>query len=79
MWQSTFLHRDCITEIFFVSQLLQSVSKLGQHYSKINFCDIWATVFLQSYVIMPGGGRKQKTKEYIKFLAQKVVAVALEI
>ena len=22
---------------------------------KINFCDIWSTVFLQSYVIMPGG------------------------
>ena len=55
MWQSTFLPRDRITDIFFVSQLLLSVSKLGQHYSKINFCDIRATVFLQSYVIMPGG------------------------
>ena len=55
MWQSTFLPTDRITDIFFVSQLLQSVSKLGQHYSKINFCDIPATVFLQSYLIMPAG------------------------
>ena len=55
MWQSTFLPTDRITDIFFVSQLLQSVSKLGQHYSKINFCDSPATVFLQSYLIMPAG------------------------
>ena len=55
MWQSTFLPTDRITDIFFASQLLQSVSKLGQHYSKINFCDIPATVFLQSYLIMPAG------------------------
>ena len=55
MRQSTFLPTDRITDIFFVSQLLQSVSKLGQHYSKINFCEIQATVFLQSYVITPGG------------------------
>ena len=61
MWQSTFLPRDRITDIFFVSQLLKSVSKLGQHYSKINFCDIRATVFLQSYLIMPGG-RLPETK-----------------
>ena len=54
MWQSTFFPRDRITDIFFVSQLL-CVSKLGQHYSKINFCDIRATVFIQSYVIMPAG------------------------
>ena len=40
---------------FFVSELLESVSKLGQHYSKINFCDIRATVFLQSYMITLGG------------------------
>ena len=50
-----FFPRDRITDIFSVSQLLYCVSKLGQHYSKINFCDIRATVFLQSYVIMPAG------------------------
>ena len=33
MLQSTFLPTDRITDICFVSQLLHSVSKLGQHYS----------------------------------------------
>ena len=51
--------------------------KLGQHYSKINFCDIRSTVFLQPYVIMPGGRLPEtEKKEYIKFLAQKVIVVA---
>ena len=54
---------------------------MGQYYSKITFCDIRATVLLQSYVIIYRvvAYRKQKTEKYIKFLAQKVVAVALEI
>ena len=76
-----FFYLEIVSYIFFVSQLLQSVRKLGQYYSKITFCDIRATVFLQSYVIICRvvAYPKQKTKEYIKFLAQKVVAVALEI
>ena len=55
MWQSTFLPTDRITDIFFLRQLLKSISLLGQHYSKMNFCDIQATVLLQPHVIMPGG------------------------
>ena len=54
---------------------MKYVSLLGQPYSKMNFCDIRATVLLQSYVIMPGGRLLKKTKEYVKFLAQKVVMV----
>ena len=42
----------------------------------MNFCDIRATVLLQSYLIMPGGRLPEtENKEYVKFLAQKVVAV----
>ena len=55
MWQSPFLPTDRVTDIFFISQLLKSISLLGQHYSKMNFCDIRAMILLQSYVIMPGG------------------------
>ena len=68
MWQSTFLPRNRIRDIF------------GQHYSKINFCDIRATVFFNhTWSCRVVAYRKQRTKEYIKFLAQTVVAVALEI
>ena len=45
----------------------------------MNFCDIRATVLLQSYVIMRGGRLLKKTKDYVKFLAQKVVTVVWEI
>ena len=36
-----------------------------QHYSKINFCDFRARVFLQSYVIMPGGRLRETQNKRI--------------
>ena len=70
-----FYHRSYYRHLFDRSTAIKYVSLLGQPYSKMNFCDIRATVLLQSYVIMPGGRLLKKTKEYVKFLAQKVVTV----
>ena len=74
-----FYHRSYYRHLFDRSAAIKYVSLLGQPYSKMNFCDIRATVLLQSYVIMRGGRLLKKTKEYVKFLAQKVVTVVWEI
>ena len=50
MWQSTFF-----LEIVLPTSTAIICQQTWSALFKINFCDIRATVFLQSYVIMPGG------------------------
>lgn len=45
---------------------------------KLNFCDIWIMIF-QFFWVVAFFCPKQKTKECVNFLAQKVVAVTKEI
>ena len=54
---------------------------MGQWFICDSFVTFGQWFLLQSYVIMSGGrsGQKQRSKEYVKFLALKVVVVALNI
>ena len=63
------------------SKLLHFVSLTDSFpYAKSDSCKtIETSLFNVNRDSLPGPLRKQKTKEYIKFLAQKVVAVALAI
>ena len=77
MWQSTFLPRGHITDIFFVSQLSANLVSAIHKLFFVRFEQQFFYNHMWSCRVVTY--RKQKTKEYIKFLAQKVVAVALEI
>ena len=63
--QTSFLYVNCYN---LSANLVSTIQKLT--FVTFDFCDISCQVVAY---------RKQKTKEYIKFLAQNVVAVSLEI
>ena len=51
----TFLATDLFTVIFFVSQLLYSISTFGERYQKLTFFFTGGMVYSQSYLKMPDG------------------------
>ena len=57
--------------VFFqLGKFLVSVSAIA----RLNFCSTWIVIFWQSSQVV--AYQKHKTIEYVKFVAQKVVAVA---